>query len=88
MRKYTFRIFKCVQPANSDALDHQEVAAYEVDEPPWVPPQGSFFRFRDHHPPGRQINHGEVTGYVDQIVTVFYSTRTMIEIYLKDKESQ
>ena len=89
MHQYSFRIFKFVPSADGNALDHREVATYDgLTEPPWVPPQGSFFRFRDHHPPGRQINHGEVTGYVDQIVTVFYGTRTVIEIYLKDKESQ
>lgn len=88
MRHYTFRIYKFVQPKSEGDLDHHEVATYEgLDAPPWVPPQGSFFRFRDPNPPGRITDHREVTGYVDQVVTVFYGTRTTIEIYLKDKES-
>ena len=86
MRVYTFRIFRFVQPENEGHLNHREVAMYDgLETPPWVPPQGSFFRFRDPSPPGRPTDHQEVTGYVDQIVTVFYGTRTTIEIYLKDK---
>ena len=84
MRHYTLRIFRFVTPKDEGDLDHQEVAAYEVEAPPWVPPQGSFFRFRDSSPPNRPTDHREITGYVDQIVTVFYGTRTTIEIYLKD----
>ena len=88
MRQYTFRIFRFVQPQDSSALDHREVATYDnLDVPPWVPPQGSFFRFRDPNPPGRPADHQEVVGYVDQVVTMFYGTRTTIEIYLKDTKS-
>ena len=88
MRHYNFRIFKFVKPENEGDLDHREIAAYDLDAPPWVPPQGSFFRFRDPNPPGRPTDHREVTGHVDQVVTVFYGTRTTIEIYLKDKAAQ
>ena len=88
MRQYTFRLFLFVKPENEGDLNHREIATYDgLDAPPWVPPQGSFFRFRDPSPPGRSTDHQEITGYVDQIVTVFYGTHTMIEIYLKDKES-
>jgi hypothetical protein len=67
-------------------VEHSEIATYDgLTSPPWVPPQGSFFRFRDPSPPGRPTDHNEVTGYVDQVVTCFYGTRTTIEIYLKDK---
>jgi len=89
MRRYTFRIFRFVQPQDSAALDPREVATYEdLDSPPWVPPQGSYFRFCDSRPPGRPTDHNEVAGYVDQVVTVFYGTRTTIEIYLKDTKYQ
>jgi len=88
MRQYTFRIFLFEQPKDGNALDHREVASYEgITAPPWVPPQGSYFRFRDPNPPGRPADHREVAGYVDQVVTVFYGTSTTIEIYLKDKKN-
>jgi hypothetical protein len=86
-----------------DVLGFRHIASYDLEDPPWVPPQGSLFRFRDPFPPG---SHGsqpdrvtpaerrrgeatvtEVTGYVDQIVTVFHGTRTTIEIYLSDKKA-
>jgi len=97
MRQYTFSIFRFVKPDNN-GLNHYEIATYDgLDAPPWVPPHGSFFRFRDPQPPfhwtrdpssaGSPPDHPEVTGYVDQVVTVFYGTRTTIEIYLK-AESQ
>jgi hypothetical protein len=89
MQHYTFRIFRFVTPEDKDDLGHREIATYESVTPPWVPPQGSFFRFRDPSPPGQPADHREIVGYVDQIVTMFYGTRTTIEIYLKDtKESR
>jgi hypothetical protein len=89
MRVYTFRIFRFVKPENEGDLDHREIATYDgLETPPWVPPQGSYFRFRDPSPPGRPTDHNEVAGYVDQVVTCFYGTRTTIEIYLKDKSAQ
>ena len=88
MHKYTFRIFRFVEPQDGDALNHREIATYEgLVTPPWVPPLGSFFRFRDPYPPGRPVDHQEVAGYVDQIVTVFYGTRMTIEVYLKDTKN-
>jgi len=51
MIRYTLRIFQLVEP-EGDGLNHREIATYEgFDGPPWVPQQGSFFRFRD---PGAQ----------------------------------
>lgn len=94
MRSYTFTIFKTTPPMgeavplteNGVGIEHREIASYEgLTSPPWVPPEGSFFRFRDPTPPGRPADHREVTGYVDQIVTCFYGTGTTIEIYLRDK---
>lgn len=102
---YLLRIFRVVQPddvgssgARSGTINrnHEEIATYDLETSPWVPPQGSLFRFRD--PVGvervtpaerarREVNHLEVVGYVDQIVTVFYGTRTTIEIYLSDKKA-
>lgn len=80
---YTLRIYTyvCGQPAQ----DHVEIATYDYDAtpPPWVPRKGEFFRFRDHCPPGRSPDHREVKGYVEDIVTVHYGTRVVIEIYLK-----
>lgn len=85
MRTYTLTIFKFVPLKNEGGLNHREIASYGgLTAPPWVPPQGSFFRFRDPDPPG-PTDHREVTGYVDQIVTCFYGASMTIEIYLKDK---
>ena len=89
MRSYTFRIFRYVTPETPDALNHREVATYEgLEVPPWVPPTGSYFRFRDSSPPGKPTDHREVAGRVDEVVTMFYGTCTVIEIYLKDVRIQ
>ncbi len=82
---YMFRIFRHVDPQTSDDLDHLEVATYaNLAAPPWVPPTGSYFRFRDPYPPNRPTDHREIAGHVGQVVTLFYGTSTTIEIYLKD----
>jgi hypothetical protein len=65
---------------------HVELGTYEnLTVPPWIPPKGSFFRFRDHQPPGKPVDHNEVAGYVEEVVTCFYSTRTVIEVYVKPR---
>lgn len=63
---------------------HQELGAYVMDAPPWVPPVGSYFRFLDSHPPNKPFDAGEKKGYVEAIVTCFYGANTVIEVYLRD----
>lgn len=80
---YTFRIFQftpavtTTPPTSADA--HFHVATYEnLPIPPWVPPIGSYFRHRDP-----STAAATCAGRVAEVVTVFYGTRTTIEIYLK-----
>lgn len=91
MRSYTFRVFmnvisQDVHAAPLDRVSHVELGTYDnLEHPPWVPPVGSYFRFRDAQPPGKDIDHNEKKGYVASVVTCFYGTSTVIEIYLQDK---
>lgn len=63
---------------------HVELGTYEnLPTPPWVPPVGSYFRFRDHHPPNKDIDHNEKKGRVATVVTCFYGTSTTIEVYIQ-----
>lgn len=81
MRSYTFRVF--LNETAHGETHHRELGAYEnLESPPWIPPVGSFFRFRDPYPPNKAYDHVEKKGRVKDIVTCFYGTRTVIEVYL------
>lgn len=84
IQSHTLTFFKNIpDPDNADNIEHVEIGKYECGPvPPWVPPQGSFFRFRDPYPPGRPHDHREVAGTVSDVVTVFYGTSVTIEVYI------
>lgn len=76
-------VARCDSDACTRAGAHVELGTYEnLPTAPWVPPVGSYFRFRDPHPPGKETNHGERKGRVKEVVTLFYGTNTTVEVYL------
>jgi hypothetical protein len=84
-RSYTFRVFLNIsqQEQGASPLDHIELGTYEnLTTAPWVPPVGSYFRFRDPEPPNKKVNHGERKGRVKEVVTCFYGANTTIEVYI------
>lgn len=91
MREYVFRIYKNVYSSMIPGTPptHVMVAAYpHLPAVPWVPPVGSYFRFRDPSPPEGEKSHREVAGRVSNVVTVLYGISTTIEIYLDDVRIQ
>ena len=81
---YTLRIFQfaatvaATHPTPTVEY-HTHVATYEdLATMPWVPPIGSYFRFRD-----ASVEEREIAGRVAEVVTLFYGSRTTIEIYLR-----
>lgn len=84
---YTISYLKMRTPTTEDELDHVELGSYDVGGlAPWVPRKGEFFRFRDFHPPNKEVNHTEVAGYVKDVVTVLYGNTTVIEVYITPRE--
>ncbi len=82
--RHQLRIWRYVGDDGELAL----LGEYDCGEnAPWVPPVGSFYRFRDHHPPNRPVDHTEVVGYVKDVVTVMYggSVGVSVEIYIKPR---
>jgi hypothetical protein len=65
----------------------QELGSYEyTNVVPWVPPQGSFFRFRDFRPPGKEIDHTETAGWIEDVTTCFYSAnRITVEVVIRPR---
>lgn len=86
MRSYVFVVFAYKKTESETEINHYELGKYESETLPWVPPKGSFFRFRDSNPPGKSVNHKEVAGYVEDIVTCFYGTNTVIEVYVRPRD--
>lgn len=83
-RTYSFRVFKNVP--SPDGLQHVELGSYDnLLQPPWVPREGEFFRFRDPQPPGKPTDHRETAGTVRNVVTCFYGTNTTIEVYIEPR---
>lgn len=82
---YTLRIYKFLNDMN----EHILLGGYALPlgVVPWVPRQGEFFRFCDHRPPGMAIDHTETAGRVEEIVTVFYRSQIVIEIYLRPRRN-
>lgn len=70
-------------------VDHEALVEYVCEryKVPWVPSIGSFVRLRD---PDAQVEsnpgHSDFSGWVDQVVTVDYGTRTVIEVYIDPRE--
>lgn len=89
MCSYTFRVFlnvvsQDVHAAPLDRVSHLELGTYDnLEHAPWVPPVGSYFRFRDSYPPNKEHDHAEKKGRVKEVVTCFYGTRTVIEVYIE-----
>lgn len=86
-RSYVFKVYYQWPKKGPDDIGHAELGEYNLEAAPWVPPVGSYFRFRDPCPPSRepdQYDHREFAGKVGEVVTVFYGTRTVIEVYLTE----
>ena len=81
--KYTLVYYICsVDALGRVSEDHRPLGDYTFSETPWVPRMGEFVRFRDYAPPGMPVDHNEKVGRVVEVVTMFYGTSTVIEVYL------
>ena len=95
MLYYCFRIFSEYTDIGG-TTQHRQLGCYDhLSNPPWVPRKGEFFRFRDPHPPSGYPNDKafqgaeftEFAGEVSEVVTLFYGTRTTIEVYIKQAQA-